>query len=213
LEASGQALWDEFYAGYQVKPFQGGNVGASYGGWFKKPIADFKGIKIRSVGLGGELLQRLGATALAIPPSDIYSSLERGVIDAVEFTAPATDERLGLHKIAPYYYRQTFTKPNGSSEFIVNLPFFNSLSTVQKQAIARLCGGELVDSLINSAKQNEEALVRLKEKGVIVSDFPPELIEKAKLEAVSLRADLLTRSPAARKIGEDYAVFQKNISW
>jgi TRAP-type mannitol/chloroaromatic compound transport system substrate-binding protein len=212
LQENGQKLWDDLYAGYGIKPFEGGNVGASYGGWFKKPVTDFKGLKIRAAGLGGELFNRLGATALAIPPGDIYGALERGVIDAAEFTAPVSDERLGLYKVAPHYYGQTFTKPNGSSEFLVNLKFYESLTPSLQRMIDRVCANELFENLMINNKNNEAALARLKELGTQFQwFFPRELVEKAKIETLSLREELLTRSTAARKIGEDYNAFQKKL--
>ncbi len=61
----GQALWDELYAPFGVKPFMGGNTGVCMGGWFRRELnglADLKGLKIRSLGLGGEVYRRLGAT-------------------------------------------------------------------------------------------------------------------------------------------------------
>src|ERR1043166_5086183 len=90
----GQALWDELYAPFGVKPFMGGNTGVCMGGWFRNEIkgkADLGGTKIRSLGLGGEIYRRLGATPQTTPPAEILTSLQSGVIDAVEFLGPAPD--------------------------------------------------------------------------------------------------------------------------
>ena len=70
----GQALWDELYAPFGVKPFMGGNTGVCMGGWFRreiKSLADLRGLKIRSLGLGGEVYRRLGATPQTTPPAEI----------------------------------------------------------------------------------------------------------------------------------------------
>src|SRR3982074_471200 len=90
----GQALWDELYAPFGVKPFMGGNTGVCMGGWFRNEIkgkADLSGTKIRALGLGGEVYRRLGATPQTTPPAEILTSLQSGVIDAVEFVGPGTD--------------------------------------------------------------------------------------------------------------------------
>src|SRR5712675_2713841 len=82
----GQALWDELYAPFGVKPFMGGNTGVCMGGWFRNEIkgkADLSGTKIRSLGLGGEVYRRLGAILKTTPPAEILTSLQSGVIDAV----------------------------------------------------------------------------------------------------------------------------------
>ena len=120
----GQALWDELYAPFGVKPFMGGNTGVCMGGWFRSEIkghADLSGTKIRSLGLGGEVYRRLGATPQTTPPAEILTSLQSGVIDAVEFVGPGTDIALGLYRVASFYYYPGFNKPNGTGECIVSL--------------------------------------------------------------------------------------------
>src|SRR5437016_10799974 len=121
---SGQALWDELYAPFGVKPFMGGNTGVCMGGWFRrdmKTLDDLKGLKIRSLGLGGEVYRRLGATPQTTPPGEILTSLQSGVLDAAEFVGPGTDISLGLYRVAPMYYGPGFNKPNGTGECIVSL--------------------------------------------------------------------------------------------
>ncbi len=100
----GQALWDALYQPFGVKPFMAGNTGVCMGGWFRRELislADLKGLKLRSVGLGGEVYRRLGATPQTTPPAEILSSLQSGVIDGAEFVGPGTDIALGLYRAAP----------------------------------------------------------------------------------------------------------------
>ena len=100
----GQALWDELYRPFGVKPFMGGNTGVCMGGWFRRELNgadDVKGLKIRSLGLGGEVYRRLGATPQTTPPGEILTSLQSGVLDAAEFVGPGTDISLGLYRVAP----------------------------------------------------------------------------------------------------------------
>ena len=132
IEAGGgQALWDELYAPFGVKPFMGGNTGVCMGGWFRrelKSLADLRGLKLRSLGLGGEVYRRLGATPQTTPPAEILTSLQSGVIDGAEFVGPGTDIALGLYRVAPFYYYPGFNKPNGTGECIVALKAWNALS-------------------------------------------------------------------------------------
>ena len=95
----GQALWDELYAPFGLKPFMAGNSGLQMGGWFRHEInglADLKGLKLRSAGLGGELFQRLGAVTVSLGVPDIFPALQSGTIDGVEFLGPASDLARGL---------------------------------------------------------------------------------------------------------------------
>jgi DNA-binding transcriptional LysR family regulator len=120
----GQALWDELYAPFGVKPFMGGNTGVCMGGWFRREIKsrdDVRGLKIRSLGLGGEVYRRLGAIPQTTSPGEILVALQSGVIDGAEFVGPGSDIALGLYRFAPFYYGPGFNKPNGTGECIVGL--------------------------------------------------------------------------------------------
>src|SRR3954451_11795751 len=120
----GQALWDEIYAPFGVKPFMGGNTGVCMGGWFRREIAsreDVRGLKIRALGLGGEVFRRLGATPQTTPPAEILSSLQSGLIDAAEFVGPGSYLALGLYRVAPLYCAAGLNNPNVTGECIVSL--------------------------------------------------------------------------------------------
>ena len=95
----GQALWDELYAPFGVKPFMGGNTGVCMGGWFRrelKSLADLRGLKLRSLGLGGEVYRRLGAMPQTTPPAEILASLQSGVHRcAPNSSGPAPTSRSG----------------------------------------------------------------------------------------------------------------------
>ena len=120
----GQELWDELYAPFGVKPFMGGNTGVCMGGWFRHELKsrdDVHGLKIRSLGLGGEVYRRLGAIPQTTSPGEILVALQSGVIDGAEFVGPGSDIALGLYRFAPFYYGPGFNKPNGTGECIVSL--------------------------------------------------------------------------------------------
>jgi TRAP-type mannitol/chloroaromatic compound transport system substrate-binding protein len=105
IEGGAQALLDKFYGKYGVKSFACGNVCAQMGGWFRKEIKsveDLAGLKFRIGGLAGQVVQKLGVVPQQIPAGDLYPALERGTIDAAEWVGPYDDEKLGLHKVAPY---------------------------------------------------------------------------------------------------------------
>jgi len=99
----GLELWQSLYADFGVIPFPGGNTGVQMAGWFNRKIekfSDFKGLKMRIPGLGGQILEKSGATPVLLPPGEIYTNLERGVIDAAEWIGPYHDYLMGLHQIS-----------------------------------------------------------------------------------------------------------------
>ena len=209
----GQALWDELYKPFNVKPFMGGNTGVCMGGWFRRAVAsldDMRGLKIRSLGLGGEVYRRLGATPQTTPPGEILTSLQSGVLDAAEFVGPGTDISLGLYRVAPVYYGPGFNKPNGTGECIVSLKAWDALEADLKAIVAHACATEASFALSEMERLNAEALAALTSKhNVQLKSFPAEVVAAARKVAADVLGELAARSDLARKVHESYAAFRE----
>src|SRR6187431_1631015 len=209
----GQALWDELYAPFGVKPFMGGNTGVCMGGWFRNEIkskADLGGTKIRSLGLGGEVYRRLGATPQTTPPAEILTSLQSGVIDAVEFVGPGTDIALGLYRVTPFYYYPGFNKPNGTGECIVSLKAWSGLDNELKAIVSHACAAEASFALAEMERLNTEALAALtSQHNVKLRSFPKDLVAAARKEAKDVLAELAARGERARRVHDSYAAFRE----
>ena len=212
----GQGLWDELYAPFGVKPFMGGNTGVCMGGWFRQDLnglADLKGLKIRSLGLGGEVYRRLGATPQTTSPAEILTSLQSGVLDGAEFVGPGTDIALGLYRVAPLYYGPGFNKPNGTGECIIALPAWSGLDSELKAIIAHACAAEASFALAEMERLNAEALAALVERhNVRLKTFPVDIVTAARGQAAGILAEVGRRGEMARKVQESYAAFQSRIA-
>jgi len=212
----GQALWDELYAPFGVKPFMGGNTGVCMGGWFRrdvKALDDLKGLKIRALGLGGEVFRRLGATPQTTSPGEILTSLQSGVLDAAEFVGPGTDIALGLYRVAPLYYGPGFNKPNGTGECIVSLRAWNALPGDLKAVVAHACAAEAAFALAEMERLNAEALAALTSRhNAQLRSFPADLVAAARRQAADVLAEVAARSEAARRVHESYVAFRERTA-
>ncbi len=208
----GQALWDELYAPFGVKPFMGGNTGVCMGGWFRremKSLADVRGLKLRTLGLGGEVYRRLGATPQTTPPAEILVSLQSGVIDGAEFVGPGTDIALGLYRVAPFYYYPGFNKPNGTGECIVSLKAWDALTDELKAVIVHACAAEANYALAEMERLNAQALAALvDEHKVKLAAFPEDLIAAARKQAGDVLGELAGKSAITGKVHASYAAFR-----
>ena len=212
----GQALWDEIYAPFGVKPFMGGNTGVCMGGWFRRDLqdlADVRGLKIRSLGLGGEIYRRLGAIPQTTAPGEILVALQSGVLDAAEFVGPGSDIALGLFRFAPFYYGPGFNKPNGTGECIVSLKAWQSLDAELQAIVAHACAAEAAFALAEMERLNIEALAALSTRDhVEPHTFPADLVAAARTQATGVLADLAGKSPGARKVHDAYIAFRDKIA-
>jgi TRAP-type mannitol/chloroaromatic compound transport system substrate-binding protein len=208
----GQTLWDEMYAPFGAKPFMGGNTGVCMGGWFRREIKsldDLKGLKIRSLGLGGEVYRRLGATPQTTPPGEILTSLQSGVLDGAEFVGPGTDIALGLYRVAPNYIAPGFNKPNGTGECIVSLKLWESLDAEMKAIVAHACAAEAAFALSEMERLNAEALVALIERHhVKLPSFPADVVTAGRRHAGEVLAELAGRDGLSRKVHDSYVGFR-----
>jgi TRAP-type mannitol/chloroaromatic compound transport system substrate-binding protein len=212
----GQVLWDELYAPFGVKPFMGGNTGVCMGGWFRrelKSVADVHGLKVRSLGLGGEVYRRLGAIPQTTSPGEILVALQSGVIDGAEFVGPGSDIALGLYRFAPFYYGPGFNKPNGTGECIVSLKAWDSLDDEMKAIVKHASAAEASYALAEMERLNIEALATLTTRDNLqLRTFSPDLVAAARTQANDVLGELAAKSDRARKVHDSYMAFRDKIS-
>ena len=163
----GRELWEELSAKFNTIAFQSANTGVQMGGWFNKEIKsldDFKGLKIRMPGLGGEVMRRLGAAAVSLPGGEIFPSLKSGAIDATEWVGPWNDMAFGLHQVTKYYYCPGFHEPGTGLSTGVNLDVWKSLSPAHQAIIRNACAAENAFTMNEYNYKNAAALDTLVKK-------------------------------------------------
>ncbi len=209
----GQELWDELSAGFNIKGFPSHTTGTQMGGWFRKEINtvdDFKGLKMRMPGLGGEVLRALGATPLNLPIGEIYPSLQSGAIDATEWVGPWQDLAFGFYKICKNYYGPGFHEPGTVASFGINKKLYDSLPKDQQELISVVIKAEAQDQSSEFNALNQSSLDTLVNKhGVKVRAFPEELMMKAKAAAADVVASMAATDAMTKRIADSYEAFLK----
>ena len=192
LFGGGMDLWREQYAKYNLHPFMGGNTNIQMGGWFRKPlnsIDDMQGLKMRIPGLAGEVFAKMGVNPILLPAGEIYTSLERGVIDATEWVGPALDIKMGFYKVAPYYY-SGWHEPGSILELTFNKRSFDKLG-FEHQSIIEVCSSEMNSKMTYEFHaQNIQALQELKNLNVTLSKYPQDVIKAGKIALKEVIAEL-----------------------
>ncbi len=198
----GLELWREQYASYNLYPFMGGNTNIQMGGWFRKPInslADMQGLKMRIPGLGGEVFAKMGVTPVLLAAGEIYSSLERGMIDATEWVGPALDIKMGFYKVAPYYY-SGWHEPGSILELTFNKKVWESLSP-QQQSIIEVAANELNSNMsCEFHAANIHALSELESLGVKLERFPVDILNAGKVALTEVLKEESAKNPAFLRV-------------
>jgi TRAP-type mannitol/chloroaromatic compound transport system substrate-binding protein len=177
----GMALMKKAYETHNVLSFPGGNSGYQMGGWFRKEINtldDLKGLKMRIPGFAGEVMADLGLSVTNIPSGELYTSLERGTIDALEWVGPGMDMRMGFYKVAPYYYTG-WHEPATELQFLVNTKKFNRLSDKNKEILRVAMRTAAYDMYIENYHMSAEAWAKIKTDypNIKVKTFPKPVMD------------------------------------
>ena len=200
----GQELMDEVYGEHNLVAFPGGNTGVQMGGWFRKEIntlEDLQNLKMRIPGFAGEVLAKLGATPVNIPPGELYTSLERNTIDALEWVGPSLDLRMGFHKIAPIYY-MGWHEPATELMFIFNKKKLDKLpadlQAILKVAMRKASYDMYVQSYALSAEN--WAIMKTEFPDIQVKTFPPAVLSAMKKANDEILAEKAGSDAMAAKI-------------
>jgi len=212
---NGLKLWEEAYAPFNLVPRPAGSTGVQMGGWFNKKINtidDFKGLKMRIPGLGGKVVAKAGGTVVLTPGGEIFTNLERGVIDATEWVGPLHDLRLGLYKAAKYYYYPGWHEPGTYLEFFFNKKVFDGLPKDLQHIINAACMESEVWVLAQFEAQNGNALQELITKHKVqLERFPDDVLKKLRVMALEVNEEEAAKSPIGKKANEDFKAFSKIV--
>ncbi|MBU1275043.1 MAG: TRAP transporter substrate-binding protein [Proteobacteria bacterium] len=211
----GQELWEETYAPFNVLPRPGGSTGVQMGGWFNKKIEtidDFKGLKMRIPGLGGKVLAKAGATVVLTPGGEIFTNLERGVIDATEWVGPLHDEIMGFYKVAKYYYYPGWHEPGAFVEYIFNKKAYEELPKELQAILDAACSQASEWTTAGFNAGNSKALESLIYKhNVKLMRFPDPVLEKLKVYSKEVLNEIAAKDPQAKKVNDSFQKFKKVV--
>ena len=185
-------------------------------GWFNKEINsldDLQGLKIRMPGFGGEVLSRAGATTVNLPGSEIFTSLQTGVIDATDWVSPYNDLAFGLYQAAKYYYYPGWQEPCAVLELTINqqklaeLP--SDLQDIVKQA-ARSTNQAMLDEY---TKRNADALDTLvNEHGVELRRLPDSVLDRLRDISMDVLEETAAANPLNREVWDSMQAFREKVN-
>jgi len=211
----GLPLWRELYAPFGVVPFAGGSTGVQMAGWFNKRLdgrADLAGLKMRIPGLAGEVFDAAGGSAVRIAGGEVYTSMQTGVIDAVEWVGPYNDRTLGLMEVGEYYYYPGWHEPGAMLETIVNAEALAALPE-DLQAIVKIAARATnTDMLDDFTANNSESLqILLRDFSTAVLPLPNDIMDALYEQSQIAIQTLVDSEPMDKRIAESYFAFAEKV--
>ncbi len=211
----GLPLWRELYAPFGVIPYAGGSTGVQMAGWFNKRLnnrSDLAGLKMRIPGLAGEVFDAAGGSAVRIAGGEVYTSMQTGVIDAVEWVGPYNDRTLGLMEVGEYYYYPGWHEPGAMLETIINAEALAALPE-DLQAIVRIAARATnTDMLDDFTANNSESLqILLRDFDTEVLPLPDDVMDALYEQSQIAMQALMDSDPMAKKIAASYFAFADKV--
>ena len=214
----GQELWDELTAQFGVKCFKAGNNGVQMGGWFRKEMNsadDFKGLKMRIPGMGGDVLAKMGASPVSLPGSQIYENLVSGAIDATEWVGPWNDSFMKFYEAAKYYYWPGFHEPGTMESFGLNKAWWDKLSKSDQKMIE--AAAALENNLLYSEYcwNNGSSMKKLiEEHGVLLREFSDDIFDAAGEATAEVFEEYRADSDLTRRVLDSMLATRQSVgSW
>ncbi|MEO3414583.1 TRAP transporter substrate-binding protein [Roseovarius sp. CAU 1744] len=216
VHGGGQALYDEMYGRFGIKPFLCGNSGPQWFGWFRDEINsvdDLKGVKYRTTGLASEMCAEIGMAVQAMSGPAMFQALQSGALDAGEFIGPWTDSALGYHQIAKNYYWPGIGEPSSAEECGVNLAAYEELPDDLKLVVSTACSSLYNDVWTEYETKHALALQKLvADEGVMPKKLPDDVVmamgDAAKTVIDGLRSDA---DELVGRIAESFVAYRDSI--
>ena len=218
LHGGGQKLWDDLHDQFGMKPFIGPSTGTQMGGWLNKQITkvdDFKGVKFRMPGLGGEVLRALGVAVVNLPGGEIFPALQSGAIDGSEWVGPWHDLAFGFHKVVKHYHWPGFHEPGTMGSYAMNKKFWNGLSKQHQTIIQSVLQAEVWEQTVEYDGASPGALDKLVNvHGVLLHRYPDDLLT----ELGNVSGDVIDKvgntDGTTKAVWDSYRKFRKTaIEW
>jgi TRAP-type mannitol/chloroaromatic compound transport system substrate-binding protein len=215
-QGNGMKLYQKMYdrSGYHVKVLICAIIPPETSGWFAQPInsvADLRGLNMRFYGLGGRVMEKLGVAVTMLSSAEIFQALERGRIDATEYSLPTIDQKLGFHSIVKYNYFPGWHQQATIAELLINKMVWDDLVPSQQMLIELACADSIVHSLAEGEGTQFQAMRDNQDKyGVTNKYWSQEMLDQFRTKWEEVAVEQCAQDPFFKEVYEDLQKFRTN---
>ncbi len=208
----GKELASEVWAPFNIVPVLCGIVGPESAGWFRfelKSIDQLKGLKIRFAGLGAKVMQKVGANVIMMSAGALPQALEKGEVDAAEFSIPSVDEQIGFFKGTKYNYFPGWHQPTTAQALYISKSAWDRITAQTQALIETTCMAAVTYSLAKSESLQGEVLKRHKETGIATLSLSPEILASLKKATEEVLAEEAAKDAMFKKVLNSQRTFEE----
>ncbi len=218
-QGGGREIFEEIYNRHNIHSLLCAATSQEASGWFNKSIsstADLTGLRMRITGLGAKVMEKLGVTTENLMNNDLIVAMQSGSIDAAEFSQPATDFSLGLHRVANTVYFPGWHQPATLYDLMINKDAWDDLSDTAKAQIETACGDNIRRGLTLGDARQFAALKQFTKLGIHMKTWPAEILaafqnawKQVLQEQIKKDKDFKRTWKSLQTFREEYAIWQE----
>ncbi len=208
----GKQLAEDLYAKANIKYLLCGMIPPETSGWFRQEVTSLdqlKGKKMRFFGIGAKVMQKFGVSTQQLAAADIYPALERGTIDATEFSMPAIDRSLGFYQIAKYNYFPGWHQQSTSNELLINMDKWKALPKKYQAMLQTACDAELGNMIADGEASQFQAMLDNEKNGVHNMVWPKEILDQFRSAWEEVLAEEVKTNPDVKRVWDSYTAFHE----
>ena len=211
MYGGGRELMEELFKSYKIVAIDCGLISPEASGWFRKEIKtldDLKGLKMRFLGLGASVMQKLGVATQLLQAGEIFQALQLGTIDAAEFSMPAMDATLGFHQVAKFYYFPGWHQMATITQLFLTEAKWAEMSPTQKEIVKRSCEAQMLNQLADGEASQFKAINDLKAKGVQIKFWDKQFLDVFHEKWLEVAKEQSDKSPEFKKALDSLQAFR-----
>lgn len=211
----GRQLFEEITRRNNIHGVFCGLIASEASGWFRKEIRvleDLEGLRMRITGLGAKVMEKLGVEIRTLEEGSIFVALENGAIDAVEFSMPAIDLKLGFHRMARHYYFPGWHQPSTLFALMINLDKWRALPPTGRAQIEAVCGDNVRHGLAEGEALQFAALKEFLARGVEIHRWPKVILEAMEAAWRQVVAEEAAADEDFQRVWQSLSAFREDYS-
>ena len=212
FEGEGSKLANEIYNKQNIQVLLCSTIGPETAGWYRNPItslADLKGLKIRFSGLGGMVLNEIGASATLMAGGEIFAALEKGTLDATEYSMPAIDEVLGFHKITKFNLFPGWHQVSTSTHFMINLDLWKKMGAADQALFEMACTAAAMRAITTGEFLQGKQIASFPSKGVTAARLPDSVLRELQKVSARVMDEQSAKDADFKKVWNSQQAFMK----
>ncbi len=178
----------------------------------RKPVrtmADLKGLKLRTAGAWLDMSREMGAAPVTTAGGEVFTALERGIIDATEWGTLWENISPGFYKVAKYLIIPGVHQPTAPFELCINKQAWAKLTPRDQKLVEVAAKLVTFESWMRIGQEDAKSLDVYKQAGNEIIELAPEVQYETKKVGLKWAEDQAAKNKWFKQTLDSQLAFEK----